>query len=294
MLHKVVVHLDERDYEILRLLDSLSERYEYIPLNIIESRIGMYVRELDARLRKLSKLKVVKRINTSFTGYAITSLGLDVLALKDLSNEGIVYMIGGKIGTGKESDIYIAKNYDGRLIAIKFYKIGRSFKKTKRVRGYLINSTNWITQSKVAAEREYKALVNLIKYTPYVPAPLGWNRHAIVIDFIEGIELFKYRNALNPAGMLSIILSTLRTAFTEVGIVHSDLSEYNILVTFKGNEEIPIIIDWPQYVYAQDFNALDMLKRDVNYIVKFFRRRFKLHVDELRALNYVRGLSNEL
>ncbi|MDO8315018.1 MAG: RIO1 family regulatory kinase/ATPase, partial [Rugosibacter sp.] len=63
------------------------------------------------------------------------------------------------------------------------------------------------------------------------------------------------------------------------GIIHSDLSEYNILVGSDG----PVIIDLPQAVDAAgNSNASAMLERDVANLASYFSR----FAPELAASNY--------
>jgi RIO kinase 1 len=53
------------------------------------------------------------------------------------------------------------------------------------------------------------------------------------------------------------------------GIIHGDLSEYNVLVGSEG----PVIIDLPQAVDAAgNNNACSMLERDVNNLAAYFGR----------------------
>jgi len=293
LLAEIYRQLDSADFKILSLFERLLNKYEYIPLDIIERKINLPPRELASRLRKLHKLKVIKRSLTPFHGYRLTYLGLDCIALRDLVRKDIIAYLGDKIGMGKESEIYIAKDKEGNLLAVKFYKIGRiSFQKVARVRSYLIDERNWMIRSIVAAEREFKALKDLINHTPYVPRVRGWSKHAVVIDYIEGIELYRYKDARDPESILKRILHALRAAFINLGIVHGDLSEYNVLVEVK--EEIPYIIDWPQYLYKDDPAHETYLKRDVEYIVKFFKRRYGVNIDSNEALKYVKGVINEL
>ena len=54
------------------------------------------------------------------------------------------------------------------------------------------------------------------------------------------------------------------------GIVHADLSEYNVFLDEGGIK----IIDWPQAISSNHPNAEEMLDRDVGNILKFFLRRF--------------------
>ncbi len=278
------------DFRVLRVLDSLLGRYEYVPLEIIERRSSLPPLRLTRALDRLSKVKAIVRKPTPKVSYRITYVGLDLLAVYSLSRKDAIAFLGTRIGTGKESEIYVAKDSSGRLLAVKFYKIGRvSFQKVKRVRQYLVDEPNWMIRSKIAAEREFKALKDLSRYTRFVPKVYAWDRHAVVMDYIKGIELYRYKVAINPKSMLLKILEVVREAYLKVGIVHGDLSEYNIVVSIEGNEEVPYIIDWPQYIYREDPQHEAYLRRDVEQLLKFFKRRYHITIDVERAVKYVKG-----
>ena len=286
--------LDRADYRVLRLLDMLLPQYEYVPVEIIERRTKLPPKILAKRLDKMHKLKVIARSPTPRLGYRLTYLGLDCLAIRTLVERNVITHLGPQIGMGKESEIYLAKNAEERVVTLKLYKIGRvSFQKVVRVRDYLTDEVNWLIRSKVAAEREYKALLDLRKYTRYVPEAYGWNRHAVVTEFINGVELYRYREAADPLGMLRKILEVIRVAYNDVGIVHGDLSEYNVIVDVEAGE-VPYIIDWPQYVYRDDPRAQELLRRDAHYVVKFFKRRYGVELDVDQALRYVKGEADEI
>ena len=286
--------LDKVDYRILRLLDRLLSQYEYVPVEIIERRTKIPPKVLAKRLDKMHKLKVIARSPAPRLGYRLTYMGLDCLAIRTLVDRNVITHLGPQIGMGKESEIYLAKNAEDKVVALKLYKIGRvSFQKVVRVRDYLTDEVNWLIRSKVAAEREYKALLDLKKYTKYVPEAFGWNRHAVVTEFINGVELYRYREASDPLNILQKILEVIRVAYNDVGIVHGDLSEYNVVVDVEAGE-IPYIIDWPQYVYRDDPRAPELLRRDTHYVVKFFKRRYGVELDVDRALRYVKGETDEI
>jgi RIO kinase 2 len=59
------------------------------------------------------------------------------------------------------------------------------------------------------------------------------------------------------------------------GVVHGDLSEYNVLVV----EDTPVLFDWPQWVSSSHPSALYYLKRDLLNILKFFKRKYSLDYD---------------
>ncbi len=49
------------------------------------------------------------------------------------------------------------------------------------------------------------------------------------------------------------------------GVVHGDLSEYNVFVSDEG----VTVIDWPQYVEVGDERAGELLERDVGEMTDF-------------------------
>ena len=285
--------LVDRDFRVLLAVEREMPRYEYVPVELIERLTRMPSSHVKLSLDKLNKLKLLERRLGSYVGYRLTWMGFDILALKSLVDRGVLEALGDKLGVGKESDVYSGLAPGGKRVIVKFHKIGRtSFHHIVKFRPYAANKpyASWMQIAKVSAEREYRALEELYKVGARVPRPIARSRHAVVTDYVEGVELYEYREAQDPEAMLEKILDTVRKAYLEVGIVHGDLSEYNILVTLtpEGEEE-PLIIDWPQYVEREHPMAEMLLRRDVEYVVRFFRRRFRVEADVEKALRFVRG-----
>ncbi|MCK4313158.1 hypothetical protein KAW04_00165, partial [Candidatus Bathyarchaeota archaeon] len=80
---------------------------------------------------------------------------------------------------------------------------------------------------------------------------------------------------------------SVRKAYLNAGVIHADLSEYNVIL--KPNMHI-LIIDWPQYVTKKHPNAQQLLTRDVKNILRFFKRKHMLQVKLNEALAYVAGM----
>jgi len=143
----------------------------------------------------------------------------------------------------------------------------------------------------VAAEREYETMKLVYKKGVAVPEPLSQNRHVVVMGIIEGGELRRWKELTKPKSVFRKVIMNVRRAYTEAGVVHGDLSEYNIIA--KSNMDI-LIIDWPQAVRSDHPNALEFLVRDVNRVLKFFAQRFGIKAEPERVLDYVTGKIRKL
>jgi RIO kinase 2 len=170
---------------------------------------------------------------------------------------------------------------------VKFHRLGRiSFRATTRKRGYTTEHTSWLFQSRVAAEKEFQALKLVFPHGVAVPKPISQNRHVLAMGMIEGAVLAEYKEISEPERVLKEILWSIRKAYLETGVIHADLSEYNVIL--KPDGQI-LIIDWPQYVTRKHPNAQQLLTRDVKNIVLFFKRKNILEAALKKALAYVTG-----
>jgi len=199
----------------------------------------------------------------------------------------VLEAFGKPLGVGKEADVYDALNPKQEKIAVKFHRLGRiSFRQTTRKRGYTTKHAGWLFQSRLAAEKEFQALKLVFRHKVAVPKPLSQNRHVLVMGMIEGAELAEWKELSKPEKVLEEILRNIRKAYLKAGVIHGDLSDYNIIV--KPNTHI-LIIDWPQYVMREHPNALQLLTRDVKNVLQYFGRKRMLKVELQEALAYVTG-----
>jgi RIO kinase 2 len=165
--------------------------------------------------------------------------------------------------------------------------LGRiSFRQTQRTRGYAKEHAGWLFQSRLAAEKEFQALNLLFPQGVAVPKPVSQNRHVLVMGMIEGSELARWSKIPGRVRVLKEVLRNVRKAYLEAGMIHGDLSEYNIILNPKMHV---LIIDWPQYVTKQHPNAEELLARDVKNVLQYFNRKFRLKMKLEEALAYVTG-----
>lgn len=291
-LARICGHISREGLLILSVLDRHLDAFEYLPEELLFRKTRIPEKTFVSEVINLRRSKLVESHPTR-SAYRLTFLGLDCLALLGLVQRGMITHIGPLVGTGKESVLYLAKTAASEVVVIKLYKIGRvSFKKVARHRPHLADQPSWLKASKLAAEREREALSLLSKHTNLVPRFVGQDRHAVVMEYIEGKDLYEYEDAKDPENILSLILATMRSAYLSAGIVHADLSEYNIVVSVRGSSEVPYIIDWPQYVKREDPLAEDYLRRDVDTLLRFFKRKYDVSLDLGNADRYVKGLTD--
>ena len=279
--------LEPEDFRVLLAIELAMVRYEYVPENSISKLANILQREIQHRLPRLEKSGLVRLWTGAYTGYALNYAGYDCLAINAFVKAGLIEAFGKPLGVGKESDVYDALTPSRKRVAIKFHRLGRiSFRQTRRKRGYVAQRRHisWLYQSRLSAETEFKALGLAYSHGVAVPEPGRQNRHAIVMGMIDGAELLNYNEIPEPQKVLDEILLSVRKTYLDAGIIHADLSEYNIIL--KPDWHI-LIIDWPQFVRKDHPNAEQLLSRDVGNVVRFFNRKFGTKMTLKDALTFV-------
>jgi len=286
---QVFRNLEPEDFRVLLAIEVGLSRHRHVPEEAIPKLANLTQREVEYRLPRLQKLRLVGRWLGPYTGYQLNMAGYDCLAINALVKANVLEAFGKPLGVGKEADVYEALKPEGQHVAIKFHRLGRtSFRQTRRKRGYIAERQHisWLYQSRLAAQKEFEALKLVYPHGVSVPEPIQQNRHVVVMGVIEGSELVDYIQIPDPQNVLNEVLLNLRKAYVDVGLIHADLSEFNVIVKTNGHV---LIIDWPQYVRKDHPNADQLLKRDVRNIVRFFQRKFKTKTRLKEALAYVKG-----
>lgn len=279
---KVVRDLEPEEFKVLNVLASSLKGTESLTVDHISSKTKLHIDKARFSIGKLNQMELVISTNR---GVSLVSAGLDALALKILADKDIVVGMGKSIGVGKESDVFEAVTPDQRHIALKFFRIGRtSFRDVARKREFGKQLHHWLLISMDAAKKEFHALKILKKAGVKVPEPFALLKHVIVMERIDGARLVHCETLADPKSILQQILDNVKLAY-RTGIISADLSEYNVL--YDGSDAW--IIDWPQSVSIKHPNASTLLKRDVENMLKFFKRKYELKYSLADALNYVNG-----
>ena len=282
--------LTKLDLRVLRVIEVAHRRYEWVPIEIIVKWSNKPWELVSKSLKKLNALGMIIRWKGNYTGYRLTYFGYDALALHTLAKRGVIERLSPTpLGVGKESDVYVAEDPAGNKLVVKFHRLGRtSFRQTRKFRTWVGDRRHitWLYESRLSAHMEYKALVLTYNAGVHVPRPVSVNRHAVVMQYIESLRLSEIRRKLeNPEDVLGTILDDIYVVYRDVGIVHGDLSEYNIIISLEDGT--PYIIDWPQRVPRTYRNAQELLRRDLTIIIEFFRKEYKIEVDIDEVMKYL-------
>lgn len=280
--------VESYDLRILQAIELGMIRHEVVPFEEVVRYSGLNESEVEYRMKGLDELELLYRQWDPYLGYIMNYNAYDLLALNALVKAESLEALGPPVGTGKESDVFEAVTPEDVKVAVKFHRLGRtSFRDTRRKREYIADRRHisWLYQSRLAAEAEYSALKSMHEAGVSVPEPIDQNRHVIVMQFIQGTQLSDIISLEEPRLFLDDVLEDVRLAYG-AGVIHTDLSEYNILVDGEGEVWI---IDWPQYTSTDHPNAMELLERDVGNVVYYFQRKYGLEYDPEQALNHVRG-----
>lgn len=191
---------------------------------------------------------------------------------------GVLYEVHGVVNAGKESRVYWGKNKEGKELAVKIYLTASAeFKKgmLKYIEGdYRFKGVKRDTRSLIFAwaQKEFRNLEQASRAKVRVPNPVAVKNNVLVMEFIgkDGVSAPSLKEQLpsNPEKVYNTLLTYLGRLYRKAGLVHGDLSEYNIMV-WKGK---PVIFDVSQAVPTSHPMAEFFLRRDLANVNRFFSR----------------------
>lgn len=265
-----------REFRILIAIENKMKLYEWVPIAEIQNFTHFDPKDIEHLLLLLSRNKLIHRKVTTYEGYRIYFEAYDLLALNTFVKRNSLNAFGDILGVGKESIVYTGlSGLINRQVVIKLHREGKMSFKQARVKRETIGDRrhlSWLYASRLAAKKENDALKILYPQVN-VPEPIDYNRHAIIMSMAKGHDL-SHTTLDEPEWYLDEILKQVKIAYG-LGVIHCDLSEFNIFVNPDGCE----LIDWPQYITPSHLNAAELLYRDVDNVLAFFRRKYRLQRD---------------
>ncbi|WP_227132068.1 RIO1 family regulatory kinase/ATPase domain-containing protein [Halorubellus salinus] len=273
----MMVDLEQEDFNLLSGVEQGMRFSEWVQRGKLPDFSGLTAENVDYRLDRCLDRDLIQRKTIQYEGYKLTPEGYDALALHTFAERDTVQGFGSSLGVGKESDVYEVQSY--KPMALKYHREGyTNFREVMKERDYTSDRdhVSWLYTARKAAEREYERLETLYPDVS-VPRPVDHNRHAIVMEKMEGVELARTRvEPEQVVGVLDLVLREMATAY-DAGFVHADMSEYNVFLAESG----VTVFDWPQAVASSHENAREFLARDVDNIVGYFQRKYPSDVPDL-------------
>ncbi|KAL6465646.1 hypothetical protein MHYP_G00257790 [Metynnis hypsauchen] len=270
----VLRYLSRDDFRVLTAVEMGMKNHEIVPTSLISSIASLRHGGCNKVLRELVKHKLLAYERTkTVQGYRLNFGGYDYLALKTLSSRDVILSVGNQMGVGKESDIYIVANAEGEQFALKLHRLGRtSFRNLKNKRDYHKHrhKMSWLYLSRLSAMKEYAYMKALYDWGFPVPKPVDYNRHAVVMELINGYPLCQVREIEDPASLYSEIMELI-VKLASHGLIHGDFNEFNLML---DDSDHITVIDFPQMVSTSHPNAEWYFDRDVKCVRDFFIRRF--------------------
>jgi RIO kinase 1 len=223
--------------------------------------------------------------------------------IRPLVEDGLVDEVLRQLMSGKEATVYVVRCGDEVRCAKVYkdaaqrsfkqaveYQEGRKVRNSRRQRAMEKRSKFGRKQQEEAWHNaEVDALYKLERAGVRVPKPYGCFDGVLLMELVtddngevaprlNDVALTREQALEDHAVMMQYVVRML-----DAGVVHGDLSEFNVLVDAYG----PVIIDLPQAVDAAANNhAQAMLERDINNMTQYYGQ----YAPELLQTNYAAEL----
>ena len=245
---------------------------EWEELDIADTKADRLARQQDrefARFRE--RIKDADQFKVEGGVFDEAALG----ALYKLVQDGHIDAFGGPISTGKEAHVFLADADDD--VAVKIYRINAS--DFRQMRRYLEGDPRFrnigSNKKQVVLAWTKKEFANLRRAAVAgvkVPEPIAVERNVLVMGFIghdgERAKRLGEVHIENPRTTYEVVREYTRRLY-DAGLVHGDLSEYNIVV----HDSQLWLIDLGQAVTIHHPNSREFLERDCRNVAKFFARQ---------------------
>jgi len=204
-----------------------------------------------------------------------------------LVESGLVDEVIGRLMSGKEADVFVVRSGDDIRCAKVYkeaskrsfkqavlYQEGRKVRNSRRARAMEKGSKFGRKQQEETWQTaEVDALFRLAAAGVRVPQPYDCLDGVLLMELITDAEgdvaprLGDVTMSVEQAIKDHALVMQYVVRMLYVGLIHGDLSEFNVLVDEQG----PVIIDLPQAVDAAgNNNAESMLTRDINNMRRYY------------------------
>lgn len=234
--------------------------------------------DFEALFRKIERRKF-ERLEKDSETKKIMSMVFDsstLLTLYHMINRGVIDVFYGVVSAGKEANVFCALDKQGNYVAVKIYRIATSdfknmhrylagdprFRRVPRDRRDIIHT--W-------ASREFKNLKRAHDAGVPVPKPIDCEKNVLAMEFIgeQGVPYPRMKDSppQAPKRTFDKLSDSVKTLYKKAELIHSDLSEYNVLLTPD-----PVLIDLSMTTDRANPMGKELLMRDIGNLTRYFRK----------------------
>lgn len=208
-----------------------------------------------------------------------------IKVIQKLMSQKIIEGIESPVKIGKEANVFTAHTATGEKRIVKIYRLESC--NFNQMYSYIKSDPRFMDIKKQRRQviftwvkREFKNLTLMRKAGVRAPTPITHLFHVLVLEHIGDEEVAPQLKDYVPEDIEAYyedLILNLRLMYKKAGIVHADLSEFNILT----HNDLPVIIDVSQGTHIKDMSARGYLKRDLGNLKRFFKKYgFKVDIDE--------------
>jgi RIO kinase 1 len=197
-----------------------------------------------------------------------------LLTMYKLFSENVLDILEYTVATGKEGNVFKGKSLDGGSVAVKIYRTSNAT--FKHLSKYMVGDVRFSgikRQSRnmihMWAQNEYRNLDRMFTAKVRVPKPITCRDNVLVMEYLGDergpAPVLRTTRIKDPQKTFVDIAGNMKRMH-KAGLVHGDLSEYNILIwKNKG-----YFIDVAQAVPLDHPMAEERFQRDVKNIARYF------------------------
>ena len=251
---------------------------------------GMRIDREKSKVKDEDVIKTVDEVFDAFTNYHLYRLRNTLKALKELR---------GSISSGKEAKVFWGRGWRGEELAVKIY-LTSSAEFRKSIREYIIGDPRFPSIPPkfrdlvyLWARKEFGNLEAMRAAGVSVPEPKAVSGNVLVMQFLGEngyrapllAEAYKELEPELIGSFFQMVVDDLKKMVCRAGLVHGDLSEYNIMI-WDGRTWI---IDVAQAVSVAHAKAREFLERDLDNLFRFFSKFVDTSAQEEELRRYLEG-----
>lgn len=235
------------------------------------------ISKADDILQKMLSEKRIKSVEDKRVGSEVFD-SITLKTLYKLANTGNIHRLNGAISTGKEANVFKGADESDNFVAVKIYRVTTSdFKKMQTyIQGdprFKVRTTNKRQLINAWVNKEFRNLQRADEAGVKVPKPIISKNNVLVMEFIGDEEgnaalPMRYSEISDPQELANKVINYMKRLYQDAGLVHGDLSSYNILI----QDDEPVIIDISQGMTRDHPISEELLNRDIENIIKDFKK----------------------